>query len=128
MIFLLIILFFFILGLLHLQIINIINKLFSFLFKNNIILKNKLIYYKNIFFNIFKILIYLLLLYALYLTILKYNEFDSNMIFFKFDDLENLAKTVIYSVNIIFNVFSYYFIIDIFNLKCFLNWFFYGNF
>ncbi len=100
MIFLLIISFFFILGLLHLQIINIINKLFSFLFKNNIILKNKLIYYKNIFFNIFKILIYLLLLYALYLTILKYNEFDSNMIFFKFDDLENLAKTVNDSVNI----------------------------
>jgi hypothetical protein len=104
MIFLLIISFFFVLGLLHLQIINIFNKLLSFLFKNNIIFKNKLIYYfnmnKDIFLNIFKFFIYFLLLYALYLTILKYNEFDSNMIFFKFDDLENLSKTVNESVNI----------------------------
>ena len=90
---------FFLLGLFQNNIINLINKFISIIFKNNLsLLKSIFHFFISIFSFLFKYLFYLYLIYNLYNFLNFYIHFDeafiNNIVILSFDDLVNLANSV----------------------------------
>src|SRR5579859_4691501 len=105
---------FFLLGLFQNNIINLINKFISIIFKNNLsLLKSIFHFFISIFSFLFKYLFYLYLIYNLYNFLNFYIHFDetflNNMAILSFDDLVNLSTNeynVINNNNNTTNIYS----------------------